>query len=279
MSASFRIIGSAVPESPVVLSVPHAGRAYPPAIGAALRTSPSSLSALEDRYVDHVVLGARQHETLLLQDAPRAWIDLNRAEHERDPLLDDGARRTNLSAKVRAGLGLVPRRTGATGDIWRRRLRANEVEARIASDHRPYHQALGEVLARARDRFGIAILLDLHSMPPLPGGRTRMVVGDRFGLAAATRFVGRVEAEIEAHGLAHALNSPYAGGHILERHARPRDHIHGLQLEIDRSLYLDQRLDMVGKGLARTTALVRAIIRALSEEASGHTTIVAQAAE
>lgn len=279
MSASFRIIGSAVPESPVVLSVPHAGRAYPPAIGAALRASPSGLSALEDRYVDHVALGARRHETLLLQDAPRAWIDLNRAEHERDPLLDDGARRTNLSAKVRAGLGLVPRRTGATGDIWRRRLRAGEVEARIAADHRPYHQALGEALSRARDRFGIAILLDLHSMPPLPGGRTRMVVGDRFGQAAATRFVARVEAEIEAYGLAYALNTPYAGGHILERHARPRDRIHGVQLEIDRSLYLDQRLDRVGAGLARTTALVRAIMHALSEEAIGDAAIVAQAAE
>lgn len=279
MSASFRIIGSAVPETPVVLSVPHAGRLYPPAIGAALRAPPARLSALEDRYVDHVALGARRHETLLLQDAPRAWIDLNRAEHERDPLLDDGARRTNLSAKVRAGLGIVPRRTGATGDIWRRRLRAEEVEARIASDYRPYHQALGEVLARARDRFGIAVLLDLHSMPPLPSGRTRMVVGDRFGQAAASRFVERVQAEIEAHGLIHALNSPYAGGHILERHARPTEGVHAVQLEIDRSLYLDGRLDMVGAGLARTTTLVRAIIDGLSEEAIGDANAVAQAAE
>lgn len=267
MTASFRIIGSIVPDSPVVLSVPHAGRDYPAAMGAALRTPTAQLSALEDRHVDAVALGARLDETLLLQDAPRAWIDLNRAEHERDPLLDDGARRSPLSAKVRAGLGIVPRRTAATGDVWRRRLGADEVEARIAADHRPYHDALGAALARARDRFGVAVLLDIHSMPSLPGGRTRVVVGDRFGRAASARFVQRVESEIAGAGLAHALNSPYAGGYILERHARPSEQVHGVQLEIDRALYLDARLDQPGPGLARTVTLVRAIIDALRDEA------------
>lgn len=267
MTASFRIIGSTVPDSPVVLSVPHAGRDYPAAMGAALRAPTTQLSALEDRHVDAVALGARVDETLLLQDAPRAWIDLNRAEHERDPLLDDGARRSPLSAKVRAGLGIVPRRTAATGDVWRRRLGADEVEARIAADHRPYHDALGAALARARDRFGVAILLDIHSMPSLPGGRTRVVVGDRFGRAASARFVQRVESEIAGAGLAHALNSPYAGGYILERHARPSEQVHGVQLEIDRALYLDARLDQPGPGLARTVTLVRAIIDALRDEA------------
>lgn len=267
MTASFRIIGSIVPDSPVVLSVPHAGRDYPAVMAAALRAPTAQLSALEDRHVDAVALGARLDETLLLQDAPRAWIDLNRAEHERDPLLDDGARRSPLSAKVRAGLGIVPRRTAATGDVWRRRLGADEVEARIAADHRPYHEALGAALARARDRFGVAILLDIHSMPSLPGGRTRVVVGDRFGRAASARFVQRVESEIAGAGLAHALNSPYAGGYILERHARPSEQVHGVQLEIDRALYLDARLDQPGPGLARTVTLVRAIIDALRDEA------------
>ncbi|SEL03495.1 N-formylglutamate amidohydrolase [Sphingomonas palmae] len=267
MTAPFRIIGSTVPDSPVVLSVPHAGRDYPAALYAALHASRDSLRALEDRYIDAVVLPARGDETLLVQDAPRAWIDLNRAEHERDPLLDDGAKRSHLSAKVRAGLGIVPRRTGATGEIWRRRLRADEVEARIAADHRPYHAALAQILERARDRFGVAVLLDLHSMPPLPGGRTSVVVGDRFGRSAAGRFVQRVETEIAAAGLIHALNTPYAGGHILERHAEPAAHIHAVQLEIDRALYLDARLDLPGAGLDRTVALVRAIIDALRDEA------------
>ena len=267
MPASFRLIGNEPPDSPVVLSVPHAGRDYPLALRAALRTPFASLTALEDRYVDAIALAARGRETLLLQDLPRAWIDLNRAEHERDPLLDDGAPGSNLTAKVRAGLGLVPRRTTLAGDLWRRRLCADEVEARIVSDHRPYHDTLSALLDSARARFGTAVLLDLHSMPPIAGGRARVVIGDRFGRAAAGRFVTRVEAEVAAAGIPYALNTPYAGGHILERHARPRDGVHAIQLEVDRSLYLDDRLDSPGPGLDLVTRLVRAVIDALADEA------------
>lgn len=268
MTRSFRMIGDLAPESPVVLSVPHAGRDYPPTLRMALRAPLASLAALEDRHVDAIALAARERETLLLQTAPRAWIDLNRAEHERDPLLDEGAcRGSAASPKVRAGIGLVPRRTAGAGELWRCRLSATEVEERIAADHRPYHERLAEILAAARARFGCAVLLDVHSMPPIAGGRARVVIGDRFGRAAGARFVRRVEGELITGGVHHAMNTPYAGGHILERHARPGDGVHAIQLEIDRTLYLDRRLDQPGPGAAATTRLLRAIIDALAEEA------------
>lgn len=278
MTRSFRMIGDVAPESPVVLSVPHAGRDYAPSLCMALRAPLASLAALEDRHVDAIALGACGRETLLLQMAPRAWIDLNRAEHERDPLLDEGAGASS-SAKVRAGIGLVPRRTAGAGDLWRGRLSAAEVEARIVADHRPYHETLAAVLAAARARFGCAVLLDIHSMPPIAGGRARMVIGDRFGRAAGARFVQRVEAEVAESGLHHALNTPYAGGYILERHGRPHGGVHAIQLEIDRSLYLDRRLDAPGPGATATTRLVRAIIDALTDEALSTPGALAQAAE
>ncbi len=268
MTPSFRTFGEMLPESPVVLSVPHAGRDYPPALRMALRAPLASLAALEDRHVDAIALAARERETLLLQTAPRAWIDLNRAEHERDPLLDEGAcRSAGASAKVRAGIGLVPRRTAAAGELWRCRLSAAEVEARIAADHRPYHETLAEVLAAARARFGCAVLLDVHSMPPIAGGRARVVIGDRFGRAAGARFVGCVEEALGREGLHHMLNTPYAGGHILERHAAPQIGIHAIQLEIDRALYLDRRLDQPGAGAAATARMLRAVIDALTAQA------------
>ncbi len=268
MTLSFRMIGDKVPESPVVLSVPHAGREYPAALRMALRAPMASLAALEDRHVDAIALAACGGETLLLQTAPRAWIDLNRAEDERDPLLDDGACPAGAgSAKVRAGIGLVPRRTAAAGELWRCRLTAAEVEARIAADHRPYHDALAQVLAAARTRFGCAVLLDIHSMPPIAGGRARLVIGDRFGRAAAGRFVARVEEALGRCGLHHALNTPYAGGHILERHGAPQHGVHAIQLEIDRALYLDRRLDQPGAGAGATVRVLRAIIDALAEQA------------
>src|SRR3546814_7732057 len=106
-------------------------------------------------------------------------------------------------------------------------------------------------------------------MPPLgtAADTVRIVFGDRFGKSAGGRFVARLEGEAEAAGLRHALNSPYAGGHILERHAAPRAGIHAVQVELCRALYLDAALDRPGKGLARTAAVVRRMIDALADEA------------
>jgi N-formylglutamate amidohydrolase len=269
--ASFVRHGPAEPLSPVVLSVPHAGRDYPPALVQALRVPLAALRGLEDRHADALALAARRDETLFVATRPRAWIDLNRAEHDRDPRLDDGAwaHGAPLSAKTRSGLGLVPRRVTSAGDIWARRLGADEVQRRIHEDHRPWHAAIQAALAAARTRFGVAVLLDVHSMPPLGSADAapRFVPGDRFGKSAAARFLGRIEGVARAHGVRTAANTPYSGGHILERHGEPRRGIHAIQLEFDRSLYLDSALDQPGPGLAATVRLLRDVIDAVADEA------------
>jgi len=270
-SPSFARHGPLEPITPVVLSVPHAGRDYPLALRSAIRVPLAALRVLEDRYADVLALDARGAETLLVAQRARAWIDLNRAEHERDPRLDDGAGAVGQpqSAKLRSGLGLVPRRAGSSGDIWKHRLSDDEVQARISADHRPYHAALAAALASARARFGVAVLLDIHSMPPLgPADRSpRLVLGDRFGKSAGARFLGRIEAVARAHGVATAANAPYSGGHILDRHGDPRGGIHAVQLEFDRALYLDSALDGPGPGLPAAARLLRAIVDAVADEA------------
>ncbi|WHU02736.1 MULTISPECIES: N-formylglutamate amidohydrolase [unclassified Sphingomonas] len=269
--ATFVRHGPAEPLSPVILSVPHAGRDYPEALRGAIRVPLVALRALEDRHADAIALAARRDETLFVATRARAWIDLNRAEHERDPRLDDGAwpHGAPLSAKIRSGLGLVPRRAGSAGDIWQRRLTADEVQQRIHADHRPWHAAIEAALTAARVRFGVAVLLDVHSMPSLgaPGIAARLVPGDRFGKSAAARFLGRIEGVARAHGVRTAANTPYSGGHILERHGNPRRGIHAIQLEFDRSLYLDSMLDQPGPGLEAVVRLLRDIIDAVADEA------------
>ncbi|MGN7161829.1 N-formylglutamate amidohydrolase [Sphingomonas sp. SAFR-052] len=268
---SFRRIGPADPVSPVVVSVPHAGRDYPPAMQSLLTVPVARLAALEDRYVDAVAIGAHGAETMLVALRPRGWIDLNRSPlRDRDPQVDAGAepRIAGLSPseKVRSGIGLIPRRGGGAENMWRRKLTAAEVAERIAEDHAPYHAALAVALAAAHARFGIAILLDLHSMPPLVGlDPARIVLGDRYGRTAAGRLTDMVAAVMRDHRLPLAINHPYAGGHILSEHARPRAGIHALQLEIDRSLYLDDALDQPGAGLEDTVALVRMVLDRLTD--------------
>lgn len=266
----FDTIGPIPPESPVVISVPHAGRDYPLPLRAAAAVPVESMIALEDRHVDAVALGAARGETVFVQRVARAWIDLNRAEDERDPVIDDGARAIPAraaSTKLRSGLGLIPRRAAPGVSIWRRRLGDDEVLWRIAHYHRPYHMAVAAALEAARVRFGAALLIDLHSMPPIPRiAPPRVVIGDRFGQSAAPRLVQRLESECDATGHAVAINSPYSGAHILARHGRPGRNIHAIQIEIDRTLYLDDALREPGPGLATVTAMVRRMIDAATDE-------------
>lgn len=264
---SFDRFGPSVPVSPIVLSVPHAGREYPDALLDALRAPPAALIPLEDRHVDRVAHGARGAETMFVARRPRAWIDLNRDERERDPRVDEGASAATLpfqSVKIRSGLGLIPRRAGPSAELWRRRFTAEEVAARIAQDHRPYHAAVAAALGAARERFGMAVLLDIHSMPALGGeAAPRIVLGDRFGRSASAQLVGMVEAVARRLAIRTAVNSPYAGGHILARHGDPAGGIHAIQIEFDRTLYLDALTMEPSAGLSGLSGLLREMIDVL----------------
>jgi N-formylglutamate amidohydrolase len=275
----FERFGPATPVSPVVLAVPHAGRTYPPALIAAAAVPRSRLEGLEDRFADALIAGAvRNGATAFVARRARAWIDLNRDERELDPGMILGAAlpaHAIGSARVRGGLGLIPRRLAGGIEILRRRLSATEIEARIISDYRPWHAAIADALTAAHDRFGIAILLDCHSMPPIARDKAadparptpRIVIGDRFGRSAGSRFVDRLASEIEAAKLPLARNSPYAGGHTLDRHGRPGKGIHAIQIEIDRSLYLALDMRTAGPGMARMTAFLAGLVQALADEA------------
>lgn len=275
---SFDLYDADTPSSPIVLSVPHAGRDYPLTMRAALRASLRSLVALEDRHADSLALAARDDQATIVQRHARAWIDLNRSEQERDPAIDAGVSVRTMptaSAKLRGGLGLIPRRTASTGEIWRRKLDGEEVAARITEDHRPYHRALAGLLAATQARFGVAVLLDVHSMPSLGRNQARLVIGDRFGRTAPSRMTARIEAEATAAGVGCALNTPYPGGHIIDTQAIPARGIFAIQLEFDRSLYLDAALDLPGEGLAATSALLRRIIAAVADEALSRPSAIA----
>lgn len=267
-AAPFDSVNAATPRGPVILSVPHAGRRYPDC-QAMLRVPIAQLSSLEDRHADLLAANAiAEGATAIIARTPRLWIDLNRAEADLDPAMVAGTPRSPvpLSVKVRGGLGLVPRRLAGTGDIWRTPLARADLDARIATIHRPYHAALAAVLTAAHARFGAALLLDIHSMPPLrTPGAPEVVIGDRFGASAAPRLTAAAETVLAESGLRIAVNTPYAGGHIVAHHAKPASGFHAMQIEVDRALYLDRHLDGPGHGLARMQRTIARLVAALGE--------------
>lgn len=273
----FTLHNGADPAMPVLIAVPHAGRDYPAEIFANLRLPPASLVRLEDRYADLLARDAvAAGLPVMVANRARAWIDLNRSEQDIDAEMVRGLDRHHLpspGAKQRGGLGLIPRRLSGEGDIWKAPMDMAHVDARIVGFHRPYHHQLSAILEKMHARFGVAVLLDLHSMPPLGSNHgsppPRFVVGDRFGRSAANRFAETVVAQIRLHGHAVALNHPYSGDHILRTHGRADRNIHALQLEVDRSLYLDELLREPSADVSRIAQLVTSLAAALADQATG----------
>lgn len=271
-AAGFVRLGPAIPATPLVISVPHAGRVYPDALRAATRLPVATLEALEDRFADRLVSALPSLDaTIFIARRSRAWIDLNRDERELDPAMivsPPPADRMIASAKIRGGLGLIPRRVVDGGDIWRRQLTLAEIEERITADHRPWHQAIAEALKAAHACFGVAMLIDLHSMPPIlsRGKAPGVVLGDRHGRSCAGHLVDRLLRIAAADGHLVSRNTPYAGGHTLERHGRPQADVHAVQIEIDRALYLAPDMRATGPGLDRITALVARFAGGMLEE-------------
>jgi N-formylglutamate amidohydrolase len=245
---------------PVLLSVPHSGRDYPDWLVAMAAGGKNALSTLEDPFIDRLVWRAVQRGVgAVIARAPRAAIDCNRAEDEVDPAVVDGGRRGRVTARARGGLGIVPARTQQHGFLWRRAITSQQLQDRLDQAHRPYHQALEDQLQLLLDRFGCALLLDCHSMPPPPDGVPPVVFGDCRGRTADSWLSSEAVAIARRHGFEAGLNDPFAGGHVIERHARPASGVHALQIEFDRRRYLDKTLRKPGPGFDEAASLLEAL--------------------
>jgi N-formylglutamate amidohydrolase len=257
-------------EIPVLLSVPHSGRDYPDWLVAMSSAGKASLATLEDPLVDRLVWRAVQRGcAAVIARTPRAAIDCNRAEDEIDPSVVDGAARGRVTSRARGGLGIVPGRTQQHGYLWRRPINRDQLEERVAQAHRPYHEAIEQQLTVLLDRFGCALLLDCHSMPPPPQGIAPVVFGDCRGRTADAWLSREAMAIANRLGFAAGLNDPFAGGHVIDRHARPARGVHALQIELDRRCYLNGPLKAPGPGFDKAASLIDALAVGLGEELLG----------
>jgi N-formylglutamate amidohydrolase len=239
----FKIHRPAEQRVPFVFASPHSGRLYPSSFVAASALDPLSLRRSEDAYADALFAGAVGiGAPLIAARFPRAYLDANRAPSELDPSMFDGPLSVRADApnpRVQAGLGVIPRIVRDGAEIYRVRLDPREAEQRVALLHKPYHAALARLVEDTRRQFGIAIVIDCHSMPSA-ASIPDIVLGDRYGSSAAPMLSERCETALARAGFGVARNTPYAGGYTTHLYGRRDDFIHSLQIEINRTLYLDE---------------------------------------
>jgi N-formylglutamate amidohydrolase len=245
--------------SPLVFSSPHSGSIYPASFIAAAQLDALTLRKSEDAYVDELFEGALETGACLMKaHFPRAFLDVNREPYELDPRMFDGrlpAFANTRSMRVAGGLGTIARVVGEAQEIYGRRLQVEEALDRIEGLYKPYHRMLRHLMRQSWEQFGLALLIDCHSMPSSTGRGLRLedrikgdiVLGDRYGSSCDPILVDLAQRELGRRGYSVLRNKPYAGGFITEHYGNPSAGWHALQIEINRGLYLDER------SLARTS--------------------------
>ncbi|MGL4637294.1 MAG: N-formylglutamate amidohydrolase [Beijerinckiaceae bacterium] len=243
------VVAPAEQTLPFVFSSPHSGRNYPAAFLAQSRLDQHNLRRSEDCFVDILFQNAADLGAPLLKaHYPRAYLDANREPYELDPRMFDGrlpAFSNTRSIRVSGGLGTIPRIVGDGQEIYKNRLTVAEGLERIETIYRPYHRMLRDLVQTTHRRFGEAILFDCHSMPSASLGpelnpRPDFVLGDRYGTSCSPFLTEAVQSILESMGYNVARNRPYAGGFITEHYGNPASHVHALQIEINRALYMDE---------------------------------------
>ncbi len=236
--------------APFIFSSPHSGRCYTAAFKNASRLTELELRSSEDSYID--LLYGKVPESgapLMAANFPRAYLDLNREPYELDPLIFSDplpSYAKTSGTRVGSGLGTIARIVAERKEIYRHKLSLQEGLERIETLYKPYHQSLRRELALAHVNFGYACLIDCHSMPARvfqnanPNNRPDIVLGDRYGTSCHPSLLTAAKSIFNHLGLRVEINRPYAGGFITQHYGRPLKGLHALQIEIDRSLYMNE---------------------------------------
>ncbi|MGR3512426.1 MAG: N-formylglutamate amidohydrolase [Paracoccaceae bacterium] len=271
---AYNLIMPDIRTTAVVFASPHSGREYPWSFVRKTILDERTLRSSEDAFVDKLFDAAPQHGApLLTAIAPRAWIDVNRSSEELDPALIEGVKRTAHNPRVASGLGVVPRVVANGRSIYRGKMSRKEADARIEEFWKPWHMALATLMDDSTALFGEAMLIDCHSMPHeaiasvshARGSRPEIVLGDRFGAAAGSDVVDKIEAALASAGLRVARNAPFAGAFVTQNYGRPARNRHVVQVEIDRSLYMNEHQVRPNNNFPAFKALIDRVVADVTE--------------
>jgi N-formylglutamate amidohydrolase len=236
--------------APLVFDIPRSGSDYPREF-----SSPAPFDAVRrsvSMYVEELYGFAPDHGTTWLYALfPNVYIDANRHELDVDPawLEGDWAEPLEPSDKSIRGMGLIPRVCGK-GDVALQdtSLTVADLAHRLDNYYWPYHNELTAILAAFREHHGAAFHVSCHSMSSIGGkavadaGRVRsdFDIGTRNGATTAPEFADAVIECLKGFGYNVTRDEHFTGAESVRKHGNPDNGIHSLQIEINRSIYMDE---------------------------------------
>jgi N-formylglutamate deformylase len=264
---------------PLVFDSPHSGIIYPEDFRH--NCDFPLLEKAEDKYVDELFINAPAHGApLLAADFPRSYIDVNRCEKDIDPDLLDDLWPGEIATTVRshAGIGLIRRLVRPGIPVYNRQLTSSEIQNRIDTYYHPYHETLKQLIESAHYTYGEVWHINCHSMPTQETSSFRasplrhadFVLGDRDGTTCNINFTHAIRDFLKGLGYKVAINDPYKGVELVRRYSAPATGRHSLQIEVARSLYLNEENYKKSKNFNSLKPDIDRLIQFISEYVQAH---------
>ena len=201
---------------PILVSIPHACTYIPDSIREKISLSDREIFYEHDLYTDEVYKAKSAYTV-------KAKISRFISDPNREP-----------------EKGLVTLKSVSGKEVYKEPLSKCELEM-LKEKHAGYHRKIEELYPKVK------FLLDGHSLRSLglPGKpdagekRTDFVLGNYNGKSCPEESTIAISSFLQEKGFKVALNHPYKGRYILERHC-VNGPLQGLQLEMNRSLYMDE---------------------------------------
>lgn len=220
-------------DSPVILGFPHGGTFVPDALLSRLNDRGRALSDT-DWHIARLYEGLLPGATTVAATFHRYVIDANR-----DPAgasLYPGHNTTSLCPTTDFD-GL---------DIWMpgQEPGADEIVSRKVTFHAPYHAALAAEIDRVKERHGVAIVYDCHSIrltiPFLFDGLLPVFsIGTNDGRTCAAEVADAVRAPcLGATAFDTVENGRFKGGWTTRHYGQPDTGVHAVQMELAQRAYL-----------------------------------------
>ena len=235
-------------KKPLIISSPHSGTLLNKNLSAKRNNDIYSFDSMQDMYVNEFSSGLDKCGfTVLQSNISRVVIDLNRNINEIDSKIIKNLPsdiEINLSDKVRSGIGLITTKDASGNKIYDEKLDWMEVRDRINNYYIPWHNALKIAVKNLSTKFKRVLIIDMHSMPSETIYNNQLadfVIGNNFGKSSsytAQKILSRV---IESYGHSVSINDPYPGGYITKNYSSTDENIQCIQLEIKKSLYMNEK--------------------------------------